>query len=178
MNGSHSDTRRALFGSNVDNLCCLDGYTNPFERDNMEILSKSSEFLHVACSLKSATSSSGKVLLSSVNRVLAVAQCVFKNDDRTQLMPTQSGVNIETILSSTCIISTGPAADVLVPLLIHSVAFVLLRFRNCLMAVVAEWYRYRIVACLVTSSSPVPLKTRRVGQRCTLNLSRAETSSR
>ncbi|GFW34958.1 uncharacterized protein TNCV_978961 [Trichonephila clavipes] len=43
---------------------------------------------------------------------------------------------------------------------------------------VAEWYRYRIVACLVTSSSPVPLKTRRVGQRCTLNLSRAETSSR
>ncbi|GFV62744.1 hypothetical protein TNCV_3101171 [Trichonephila clavipes] len=32
--------------------------------------------------------------------------------------------------------------------------------------------------CLVTSSIPVPLKTRRVGQRCTLNLSRAETSSR
>ncbi|GFV06587.1 uncharacterized protein TNCV_2949091 [Trichonephila clavipes] len=30
----------------------------------------------------------------------------------------------------------------------------------------------------VTSSSPVPLKTRRVGQRCTLNLSRAQTSSR
>ncbi|GFV92193.1 uncharacterized protein TNCV_1896291 [Trichonephila clavipes] len=45
-------------------------------------------------------------------------------------------------------------------------------------AAVAEWYRHRIVACLVTSSSPVPLKTRRVGQRCTLNLSRAETSSR
>ncbi|GFX16857.1 hypothetical protein TNCV_2518351 [Trichonephila clavipes] len=45
-------------------------------------------------------------------------------------------------------------------------------------AAVAEWYRYRIVACLVTSSSPVPLKTRRVGQRCTLNLSRAEMSSR
>ncbi|GFU46981.1 uncharacterized protein TNCV_813551 [Trichonephila clavipes] len=42
---------------------------------------------------------------------------------------------------------------------------------------IAEWYRYRTVACLVTSSSPVPLKTRRVGQRCTLNLSRAETSS-
>ncbi|GFT52186.1 uncharacterized protein TNCV_2530551 [Trichonephila clavipes] len=34
------------------------------------------------------------------------------------------------------------------------------------------------LAWLVTSSSPVPLKTRRVGQRCTLNLSRAETSSR
>ncbi|GFW05425.1 uncharacterized protein TNCV_3359421 [Trichonephila clavipes] len=45
-------------------------------------------------------------------------------------------------------------------------------------AAVAEWYKYRIVACLVTSSSPVPLKTRRVEQRCTLNLSRAETSSR
>ncbi|GFT31048.1 uncharacterized protein TNCV_1684041 [Trichonephila clavipes] len=45
-------------------------------------------------------------------------------------------------------------------------------------AAVAEWYRYRTVACLVTSSSPVPLKTRRVGQRCTINLSRAETSSR
>ncbi|GFS92698.1 uncharacterized protein TNCV_1161241 [Trichonephila clavipes] len=47
-----------------------------------------------------------------------------------------------------------------------------------LSAAVAEWYRYRTVACIVTSSSPVPLKTRRVGQRCTLNLSRAETSSR
>ncbi|GFX85406.1 hypothetical protein TNCV_3715801 [Trichonephila clavipes] len=45
-------------------------------------------------------------------------------------------------------------------------------------ASVTEWYRYRTVACLVTSSSPVPLKTRRVGQRCTLNLSRADASSR
>ncbi|GFY33372.1 hypothetical protein TNCV_1898241 [Trichonephila clavipes] len=44
-------------------------------------------------------------------------------------------------------------------------------------AAVAEWYGYRTVACFVTGSSPVPLKTRRVGQRCTLNLSRAETSS-
>ncbi|GFU09715.1 uncharacterized protein TNCV_5027421 [Trichonephila clavipes] len=44
-------------------------------------------------------------------------------------------------------------------------------------AAVAEWYRYRTVACFVTGSSPVPQKTRRVGQRCTLNLSRAETSS-
>ncbi|GFW29271.1 uncharacterized protein TNCV_742131 [Trichonephila clavipes] len=44
-------------------------------------------------------------------------------------------------------------------------------------AAVAEWYRYRTVACFVTGSNPVPLKTRRVGQRCTLNLSRAETSS-
>ncbi|GFT75191.1 putative LOC100569746 [Trichonephila clavipes] len=47
-----------------------------------------------------------------------------------------------------------------------------------IVATVAEWYRYWIVACFVTSSIPVPLKTRRVGQRCTLNLSRAETSSR
>ncbi|GFX68127.1 hypothetical protein TNCV_4439501 [Trichonephila clavipes] len=45
-------------------------------------------------------------------------------------------------------------------------------------AAVAEWYRHRIVAGFVTSSSPVPLKTRRVGQRCTLNLSRAKMSSR
>ncbi|GFW93702.1 uncharacterized protein TNCV_4542291 [Trichonephila clavipes] len=30
----------------------------------------------------------------------------------------------------------------------------------------------------VMSSSPAPLKTRHVGQRCTLNQSRAETSSR
>ncbi|GFY16563.1 uncharacterized protein TNCV_735901 [Trichonephila clavipes] len=45
-------------------------------------------------------------------------------------------------------------------------------------AAVAEWNRYRIVAGFITSSSPVPLKSRRVGQRCTLNLSRAETSSR
>ncbi|GFV32738.1 hypothetical protein TNCV_3890961 [Trichonephila clavipes] len=32
-------------------------------------------------------------------------------------------------------------------------------------AAVDEWSRYRIVAGLVTSSSPVPLKTRRVGER-------------
>ncbi|GFW91988.1 uncharacterized protein TNCV_2152681 [Trichonephila clavipes] len=50
--------------------------------------------------------------------------------------------------------------------------------QNRVVAAVAEWYRYRTMACFVTSSSPVPLKTRRVGQRCTLNLSRAETSSR
>ncbi|GFT00090.1 uncharacterized protein TNCV_1672281 [Trichonephila clavipes] len=43
-------------------------------------------------------------------------------------------------------------------------------------AVVAKWSRYRIVAGLVTSSSP--LKTRRVGKRCTLNLPRAQASSR
>ncbi|GFT25152.1 hypothetical protein TNCV_180401 [Trichonephila clavipes] len=44
-------------------------------------------------------------------------------------------------------------------------------------ATVAEWSRYRIVAGFVTSSNPVPLKTRRVGVRSTLNLPRAETSS-
>ncbi|GFV64889.1 hypothetical protein TNCV_197011, partial [Trichonephila clavipes] len=46
------------------------------------------------------------------------------------------------------------------------------------LAAVAEFYRYRILACLIPSSNPVPLKTRRLGQRCMLNLSRAETSSR
>ncbi|GFX58504.1 uncharacterized protein TNCV_416841 [Trichonephila clavipes] len=51
-------------------------------------------------------------------------------------------------------------------------------FKSHVVAAVAEWYRHRIVAGFVTSSSPVLLKTRRVGQRCTLNLSRAETSSR
>ncbi|GFX53210.1 uncharacterized protein TNCV_362051 [Trichonephila clavipes] len=45
-------------------------------------------------------------------------------------------------------------------------------------AAVAEWYKYRIVADFVTSSSSIPLKIRRVGQRYMLNLSRAETSSR
>ncbi|GFV64079.1 uncharacterized protein TNCV_2461061 [Trichonephila clavipes] len=45
-------------------------------------------------------------------------------------------------------------------------------------AAVAEWSRYRIAAGLVTSSSLVPVKTRRVGERGTLNLSRAQTSSR
>ncbi|GFS76230.1 hypothetical protein TNCV_4667781 [Trichonephila clavipes] len=47
----------------------------------------------------------------------------------------------------------------------------LVPFRYCKfprVAAVAEWYRYRIVAGFVTSSSPVPLMTRRVGQRCTL----------
>ncbi|GFU07377.1 hypothetical protein TNCV_4561551 [Trichonephila clavipes] len=40
---------------------------------------------------------------------------------------------------------------------------------------VAEWYRYRTVACFVTGSSRASLKTRRVGQsNATLNLSRAE----
>ncbi|GFW08963.1 hypothetical protein TNCV_3475101 [Trichonephila clavipes] len=36
---------------------------------------------------------------------------------------------------------------------------------------------YLLITKGVTSSSPVPLKTRRVGERCTLNLSRAQTSS-
>ncbi|GFX10789.1 uncharacterized protein TNCV_3929291 [Trichonephila clavipes] len=44
-------------------------------------------------------------------------------------------------------------------------------------AAVAQWSRYRIMFRHAMSSSPVPLKTRRVGQRCMLNLSRAEESS-
>ncbi|GFU03064.1 uncharacterized protein TNCV_113721 [Trichonephila clavipes] len=36
---------------------------------------------------------------------------------------------------------------------------------------------YLLITKGVTSSSRVPLKTRRVGERCTLNLSRAQTSS-
>ncbi|GFX76289.1 hypothetical protein TNCV_592521 [Trichonephila clavipes] len=50
--------------------------------------------------------------------------------------------------------------------------------QNYEVAAVAEWYRYRIVASFVASSSPVPLKTRCVGQRLKLNRSIAETSSR
>ncbi|GFV45158.1 uncharacterized protein TNCV_4398881 [Trichonephila clavipes] len=49
---------------------------------------------------------------------------------------------------------------------------------SCDAATVAERSRFRIVAGLVTSPIPVPLKTRRVGQRCPLYLLRAETSSR
>ncbi|GFX74918.1 uncharacterized protein TNCV_1844901 [Trichonephila clavipes] len=36
---------------------------------------------------------------------------------------------------------------------------------------------YLLITKGVTSSNPVPLKTRRVGNRCTLNLSRAQMSS-
>ncbi|GFU58593.1 uncharacterized protein TNCV_2100531 [Trichonephila clavipes] len=36
---------------------------------------------------------------------------------------------------------------------------------------------YLLITKGVTSSIPVPLKTRRVGERCTLNLSRAQTFS-
>ncbi|GFW04271.1 uncharacterized protein TNCV_2670341 [Trichonephila clavipes] len=45
-------------------------------------------------------------------------------------------------------------------------------------SIVLRYADVAAVACLVASSSPVPLKTRRVGQRCTLNMSRAETPSR
>ncbi|GFV83525.1 hypothetical protein TNCV_5120151 [Trichonephila clavipes] len=46
-----------------------------------------------------------------------------------------------------------------------------------------RWPQYFVVKVSdrgwhVTSSSPVPLKTRRVGERCSLNMSRAQTSSR
>ncbi|GFW48933.1 uncharacterized protein TNCV_3901311 [Trichonephila clavipes] len=60
----------------------------------------------------------------------------------------------------------------------NSSFFKVFRSTQWRVAAVVEWYRYRTVACFVTGLSPVPLKTRRVGQRCTLNLSRAETSSR
>ncbi|GFV64952.1 uncharacterized protein TNCV_1299561 [Trichonephila clavipes] len=60
---------------------------------------------------------------------------------------------------------------------VHRIEVRKMDVRLYMVAAVVEWYRYRIVACLVTSSSPVPLKTRRVGQQSTLNLSRAETSS-
>uniref|UniRef100_T1I5V7 Uncharacterized protein n=1 Tax=Rhodnius prolixus TaxID=13249 RepID=T1I5V7_RHOPR len=49
-------------------------------------------------------------------------QCVFIIDDRTQFMPVQSVVDVEAISSSTCIISTAPAAYVLTPSLIRSAA--------------------------------------------------------
>ncbi|GFU05285.1 hypothetical protein TNCV_964691 [Trichonephila clavipes] len=45
-------------------------------------------------------------------------------------------------------------------------------------AKLAEWSRYWIMAGLVTSSSPVSLKTCRAEKRCTINLSRAQTSFR
>ncbi|GFW11279.1 hypothetical protein TNCV_3807991 [Trichonephila clavipes] len=49
------------------------------------------------------------------------------------------------------------------------------RKRGCgsLVVKVSDW----IVAGLVTSSSPVSLKTRCIGERCTLNLSRAQMFS-
>uniref|UniRef100_T1HDS6 Uncharacterized protein n=1 Tax=Rhodnius prolixus TaxID=13249 RepID=T1HDS6_RHOPR len=55
-------------------------------------------------------------------------QCVFKIEDRTQSMPIQSVVDVEAISSSTCIISTAPAADILTPSVdplghIHSFTF-------------------------------------------------------
>ncbi|GFW32573.1 uncharacterized protein TNCV_565191 [Trichonephila clavipes] len=47
-------------------------------------------------------------------------------------------------------------------------------------ATVVQWPRYQrsLNGRHVMSSNPVPIKTHRVGQRCTLNLPRAETSSR
>ncbi|GFT37034.1 uncharacterized protein TNCV_175521 [Trichonephila clavipes] len=70
-------------------------------------------------------------------------------------------------------VSYGPREDI--PPLTSDQSEKLIVFRE---RVLSRIHRYQIVACLVTSSSPVPLKTRCVGQRCTLNLSRAETSSR
>ncbi|GFW38831.1 hypothetical protein TNCV_3881981 [Trichonephila clavipes] len=55
--------------------------------------------------------------------------CLHK---RLQLMPAQSGVNIEAISSSTCIISTAPAADVLAPSLISLAVLIPLCSRRSL----------------------------------------------
>ncbi|GFW71317.1 hypothetical protein TNCV_537351 [Trichonephila clavipes] len=55
--------------------------------------------------------------------------------------------------------------------------FLTVSLRAASVAAVAEWSRYRIMAGVVTSSSPVPLKTHRVRKRCTLNLSIAQESS-
>ncbi|GFU84059.1 uncharacterized protein TNCV_679581 [Trichonephila clavipes] len=158
---SRGDTKRALIESNEENPCCLGRYTNMFERNNVSTLSESSEFLHVAHSLNSATIFSGKVLLSRgkcfsfvgfnepknqrshlcpnglliivvVKCVVAATQCVLINGDSTQSMPKQSGVNIVAISSSACIISTASAADVLTPSVIYLVAFILLCSRHCL----------------------------------------------
>ncbi|GFW62485.1 hypothetical protein TNCV_291591 [Trichonephila clavipes] len=50
--------------------------------------------------------------------------------------------------------------------------------RNYVASEISVALQLMVADRLVTSSSPVPLKTRRVGQRFTSNLSRAETSSR
>ncbi|GFW84684.1 hypothetical protein TNCV_2597291 [Trichonephila clavipes] len=65
MNDSRGDIRRSLIGSNVGNPGFLGGSSNPFKRDNVEALSKSTEFLYLVYSLKSATCFSEKVLLRS-----------------------------------------------------------------------------------------------------------------
>ncbi|GFV33951.1 RNA-directed DNA polymerase from mobile element jockey [Trichonephila clavipes] len=41
MNDIRGDTKRAKIGSNTGNPCCLGGYTNPFERDNVGTWSES-----------------------------------------------------------------------------------------------------------------------------------------
>ncbi|GFY10181.1 hypothetical protein TNCV_2628601 [Trichonephila clavipes] len=47
----------------------------------------------------------------------------------------------------------------------------------CSVAAVAKWSRYQARCRRALGSSLVPLKTRRIAERCTLNPSRAQTSS-
>ncbi|GFV02812.1 uncharacterized protein TNCV_2304451 [Trichonephila clavipes] len=61
---------------------------------------------------------------------------------------------------------------------VTDVASMMVKLGKIMVATVAEWSRYRIVAGLVTSSSPVLLKTCGVGERSMLNLSRARMASR
>ncbi|GFU14374.1 hypothetical protein TNCV_3097811 [Trichonephila clavipes] len=62
-----------------------------------------------------------------VKRALAAAlMCLHERPLNT------IGLNIEAISSSTCIISTAPAADVLAPSFIRSVPLTLLSSWNCL----------------------------------------------
>ncbi|GFX13326.1 uncharacterized protein TNCV_2907491 [Trichonephila clavipes] len=99
-------------------------------------------------------------------------------DNHLVSMPPKSSIYRNTgTLSSSPPFSQFTSAKVTMQEMVHPRHYHLL-VQVCLVAAVAEWYRYRSVACFVTGSSPVPLKIRRVGQRCTLNLSRAETSSR
>ncbi|GFT05775.1 uncharacterized protein TNCV_3925661 [Trichonephila clavipes] len=71
-----------------------------------------------------------------------------------------------------------PQRNIWIRPIMHGLLLLRLLCQTLQVAAVAEWYRYWTVAGLVMSSSPMPLKTCRVGQRCTLNLSRAEMSSR
>ncbi|GFU93283.1 hypothetical protein TNCV_1860141 [Trichonephila clavipes] len=70
--GSRGDARREVIGSNESHPCYLDGCINSFKWDNVDTLSESSEFLHVAHGLRSATSSSGKGLDSNLGEGMSV----------------------------------------------------------------------------------------------------------
>ncbi|GFT49953.1 uncharacterized protein TNCV_4175811 [Trichonephila clavipes] len=119
MNYSRGDSKRALIGSNARNPYCLGEYTNPFERGNVGTLCESTQ------------KPNGLLTNVVVKRVLGATHSVFIYDDRTQLMPAQSGINIEEISSPTYMISIAPAADALAQLLLSSAVFILLRSWHC-----------------------------------------------